>query len=100
VPSMSILAEPPVAVVDKVVQRRGSADLAKAYLEYLYSDEGQWLAARHHFRPWNPKALAAAGHPFPKLKLFTVDEAFGGWSKAHAAHFAEGALFDQISAGH
>jgi sulfate transport system substrate-binding protein len=99
VPSLSILAEPPVAVVDKVVQRRGSADLAKAYLEYLYSDEGQWLAARHHFRPWNPKALAAAGHPFPKLKLFTVDEAFGGWTKAHAAHFAEGALFDQISAG-
>jgi sulfate transport system substrate-binding protein len=99
VPSLSILAEPPVAVVDKVVQRRGSGDLAKAYLEYLYSDEGQWLAARHHFRPWNPKALAAAGHPFPKLKLFTVDEAFGGWTKAHAAHFADGALFDQISAG-
>jgi sulfate transport system substrate-binding protein len=100
VPSVSILAEPPVAVVDKVAQRRGSAALAKAYLDYLYSDEGQWLAARHHFRPWNDKALAAAGHPFPKLKLFTVDELFGGWSKAHATHFADGALFDQISAGH
>jgi len=100
VPSVSILAEPPVAVVDKVVQRRGSAALAKAYLDYLYSDEGQWLAAKHHFRPWNEKALAAAGHPFPKVKLFTVDELFGGWSKAHATHFADGALFDQISAGH
>jgi sulfate transport system substrate-binding protein len=99
VPSWSILAEPPVAVVDKVVQRRGSGALAKAYLDYLYSDEGQWLAARHHFRPWNPNALAAAGHPFPKLKLFTVDELFGGWGKAHAAHFADGALFDQISTG-
>ena len=99
VPSVSILAEPPVAVVDRVVQRRGSGELAKAYLEYLYSEEGQQLAAKHHFRPWSPTALPAAGHPFPAVKLFTVDEVFGGWSKAHAAHFAEGALFDQISAG-
>ena len=99
VPSVSILAEPPVAVVDRVVQRRGSGELAKAYLEYLYSEEGQQLAAKHHFRPWNPKALAAAGHPFPRLKLFTVDELFGGWAKAQAVHFDDGGLFDQISAG-
>jgi len=98
-PSQSILAEPPVAVVDQVVQRRGSGALAKAYLDYLYSPEGQRLAARHHFRPWDEKALAAAGHPFPRLKLFTVDEQFGGWTRAQAEHFAEGALFDQISAG-
>jgi sulfate transport system substrate-binding protein len=96
-PSVSILAEPPVAVVDKVAQRRGTAALAKAYLDYLYSDEGQRLAAKHHFRPRDPKA--AAGFNFPKIKLFTVDEAFGGWAKAHAAHFQDGALFDQISAG-
>jgi sulfate transport system substrate-binding protein len=99
VPSVSILAEPPVAVVDQVVKRRGTGALAQAYLEYLYSDEGQWLAAKHHFRPWNPKALAAAGHPFPRLKLFTVDELFGGWAKAQAVHFDDGGLFDQISAG-
>jgi len=99
VPSVSILAEPPVAVVDKVVQRRGTAALAREYLEYLYSPEGQRLAARHHFRPWDPQAEAAAGHPFPKLKLFTVDAVFGGWRAAHAAHFQDGALFDQISAG-
>jgi len=98
VPSVSILAEPPVAVVDRVVQRHGSAAVAQAYLEYLYSDEGQRLAARHHFRPWDAKALAAATRPFPKLQLFTVDQMFGGWRAAHAAHFQDGALFDQISA--
>jgi len=98
-PSVSILAEPPVAVVDRVVQRRGTAALAQAYLGYLYSPEGQRLAARHHFRPWDPAAAAAAGHPFPKLKLFTVDGQFGGWRKAHETHFQDGGLFDQITAG-
>jgi sulfate/thiosulfate transport system substrate-binding protein len=93
VPSVSILAEPPVAVVDKVAQRRGTAALARAYLEYLYSDEGQRLAAKHHFRPRDEKA----GKSFPRLKLFTVLEAFGGWAQAHEAHFKDGALFDQVS---
>jgi len=97
VPSASILAEPPVAVVDSVVQRRGTGPLAKAYLEYLYSDEGQRLIVKHHLRPRDARLLAAGG--FPKLKLFTVDELFGGWSKAQAVHFADGGLFDQISAG-
>jgi sulfate transport system substrate-binding protein len=97
VPSVSILAEPPVAVVDKVARRHGGEALAKAYLDYLYAPEGQRIAARHHLRPWDPEAAAAAGHPFPKLKLFTVDETFGGWKRAMADHFKEGALFDQIS---
>ena len=97
-PSISILAEPPVAVVDKVAQRRGTEKLAQAYLEYLYSDEGQTIAAKHHFRPRKP-AIAAkfAGH-FTETKLVTVDDAFGGWAKAQATHFADGALFDQIFA--
>ena len=85
-----------MAVVDKVVQRRGTAALAKAYLEYLYSDEGQRLAAKHHLRPRDGKLLAAGG--FPALKLFTVDEVFGGWRKAHDTHFRDGGLFDQIYA--
>jgi len=94
-PPESILAEPPVAVVDRVAQKRGTAELARAYLENLYSDEGQRLAVKHHFRPRDPKA----GGAFPALKLFTVDEAFGGWAKAHETHFKDGGLFDQASAG-
>jgi sulfate transport system substrate-binding protein len=97
VPSVSILAEPPVAVVDKVAQRHGTEALAKAYLEYLYTPEGQRLAAKHHLRPWDANALSAAGHPFPKLKLFTVDELFGGWKQANDLHFKDGGLFDQVS---
>ena len=96
VPSVSILAEPPVAVVDRVAQRRGTAPLAKAYLDYLYSDEGQRLASRHHLRPRDPGLLAAGG--FPKLRLFTVDELFGGWRSAHDVHFRDGGVFDQIYA--
>ena len=94
-PSTSILAEPPVALVDKIVDRRGSRDVALAYLKYLYSEEGQQIAAKHYFRP----RLAAAekyGPNFPQLKLFTVQNVFGGWQKAQATHFADGGVFDQI----
>jgi len=100
VPSVSILAEPPVALVEKVAAKRGTTTVAKAYLDYLYSDEGQRIVAKHHFRPRNEKAASAAGHAFPALKLFTIDEAFGGWKKAHEAHFRDGGLFDQISSVH
>ena len=94
-PSTSILAEPPVALVDKVVDRRGTRAVALEYLNYLYSDEGQKIAAKHYFRP----RLASAekyGPAFPKLKLFTVQDTFGGWQKAQATHFADGGVFDQI----
>jgi sulfate transport system substrate-binding protein len=96
VPSASILAEPPVAVVDKVVKRKGTGDVAKAYLEYLYSDEGQEIAARNFYRPRNPQVAAKYAGTFPKLDLFTIDEAFGGWTKAQQTHFADGGVFDQI----
>jgi sulfate transport system substrate-binding protein len=96
VPSMSILAEPPVAVVDKVARKRGNEAVAKAYLEYLYSDEGQNIAGRNFFRPRVEKVAAKYGAVFPKLSLFTVDEVFGGWQKAQHTHFNEGGLFDKI----
>src|SRR5579871_666257 len=94
-PSTSILAEPPVALVDKIADRRGTRDVALAYLKYLYSEEGQQIAAKHYFRP----RLASAekyGPAFPKLKMFTVKDVFGGWQKAQATHFADGGVFDQI----
>ena len=94
-PSVSILAEPPVAVVDKVVDRRGTRAVAEAYLKYLYSDEGQRIAARHYYRP-RDKKIAAAASKLPRLKLFTIDEVFGGWQKAQKTHFADGGVFDQI----
>ena len=96
VPSMSILAEPPVAVVDKVARRRGNEALAKAYLEYLYSDEGQDIAGKNFYRPRADKAAAKYDAVFPKLSLFTIDEVFGGWQKAQNTHFNEGGLFDKI----
>ncbi|BDG08445.1 sulfate ABC transporter substrate-binding protein [Anaeromyxobacter paludicola] len=96
VPSASILAEPPVSVVDKVVDRRGTRAAAQAYLEFLYTEEGQEIAARNHYRPRS--AEAARRHPFPKVTLFTIDQAFGGWQKAQAAHFNDGGIFDQIYA--
>jgi sulfate transport system substrate-binding protein len=96
-PSSSILAEPPVTWVDKVVGRKGTADVAKAYLEYLYSDEGQRLVAKHHYRPRNAKIAAEVASQLPKLDLFTVDEVFGGWGKAQKTHFAEGGVYDSIS---
>jgi sulfate/thiosulfate transport system substrate-binding protein len=95
-PSLSILAEPPVAVVDKVAGKHGTTAVAEAYLEYLYSPEGQGIAARHFYRPRLASVAAKYESQFPKLTLVTVDEAFGGWQKAHATHFADGALFDQI----
>jgi len=97
-PSVSILAEPPVAVVDKNAQRHGTAALAQAYLEYLYAPTGQEIAARHHFRPRDPVIAAKYASDFPRLELFTVEEMFGSWSAAHAAHFGEAGTFDRIQA--
>ncbi len=96
VPSVSILAEPPVAVVDKVVDRRGTRKLAEAYLNYLYTDEGQELAAKHYYRPTADKIAKKYASQFPKVKLLTIDEVAGGWTKAQKAHFADGGVFDQI----
>jgi sulfate/thiosulfate transport system substrate-binding protein len=96
IPSSSILAEPPVAVVEKVVARKGTADVAKAYLNYLYSDEGQDIAGRNYYRPRNPVIAAKYAAVFPGLTLFTVDEVFGGWTQAQKTHFADGGVFDQI----
>ena len=98
-PSVSILAEPPVAVVDKNAKRRGTEALAKAYLEYLYTPEGQEIAARNFYRPRLEAVAEKHAKDFPKLNLFTVDEVFGGWQKAHKTHFAEGGVFDQIQQG-
>jgi len=96
VPSLSILAEPAVTVVDKNVDKKGTRAVAQAYLEYLYSDEGQDIAGKHFYRPTSPKAQAKYARQFPKLNLLTIDQAFGGWSKASKEHFADGASFDQI----
>jgi sulfate transport system substrate-binding protein len=96
VPSFSILAEPPVAVVDKVVDKKGTRAVAQAYLEFLYSPEGQAIAAKHYYRPRDQAALAKAPVRFPELALVTIDEAFGGWANAQKAHFADGGTFDQI----
>ena len=95
-PSLSILAEPPVAVVDKIANKHGTAAVAKAYLEYLYTPEGQEIAAKHFYRPRLASVAQKYASEFPKVALVTVDEVFGGWKKAHATHFADGALFDQI----
>lgn len=94
-PSASILAEPPVALVDKVVERHGTRAVARAYLQYLYSPQGQEIIARHYFRP-RLTAAAKSGPDFPQLKLFTVDGLFGGWQNAQKTHFDDGATFDQI----
>jgi sulfate transport system substrate-binding protein len=96
VPSRSILAEPPVAVVDAVVDRHGTRAVAQAYLEYLYSPTGQEIAARHYFRPSDERVAAAYAEQFPKVELFTIDEVFGGWAQAHRVHFQAGANFDRI----
>src|SRR5262249_9142696 len=96
VPSASILAEPSVALVDKIADKHGTRPVALAYLEYLYSDEGQEIAAKHYFRPRLAKAAAEDSPPLSNLALFPVDEVFGGWQKAHQRHFADGALFDEI----
>ena len=96
VPSLSILAEPPVTIVDKVADRRGTRKIAEAYLQHLYSDEGQEIAGKHYYRPTNEKIAAKYASQFPKLKLLTVNEIAGGWTKAQKAHFADGGIFDQI----
>jgi len=95
-PSLSILAEPPVAVVDKVVEKRGTRLTAQAYLDYLYSEEGQNIAAKHYYRPRDAKVAAKYAAQFPKIKLVTIDDTFGGWGKAQKHHFADGGSFDQI----
>ncbi len=96
VPSLSILAEPPVCVVDKVARRHGTEAVAKAYLEYLYSAEGQEIVARNFYRPRLESVAQKFKAQFPDVKLFTIDEVFGGWQKAQKAHFADGGTFDQI----
>ena len=95
-PSLSILAEPPVAVVDKVVDKRGTRAVAQAYLEYLYSPEGQDIAGQNYYRPIDPAAAAKYARQFPKVNLFTIDDVFGGWTKAQKTHFADGGSFDQV----
>jgi sulfate/thiosulfate transport system substrate-binding protein len=96
VPSVSILAEPPVSVVDKNANRRGTATVAKAYLEFLYSAEGQEIAARNFYRPRSKEVAAKYQNQFPKIELFTIDEVFGGWQKAQKKHFDDGGVYDQI----
>ncbi|KQY81589.1 sulfate ABC transporter substrate-binding protein [Pelomonas sp. Root1444] len=97
-PSVSILAEPPVAVVDKVVDKRGTRKAAQAYLEYLYTPEGQEIAARNYYRPRDPKVAAKYAKQFAPVKLFTIDELFGTWRQAQKTHFDDGGVFDQIYA--
>ena len=96
VPSTSILTEPTVSIVDKVVNKRGTREVAQAYLEYLYTKEGQEIAARHYYRPRDPEVAARYARQFPNVTLFTIDEVFGGWQKAQKTHFADGGVFDQI----
>ena len=95
-PSLSIVAEPPVTVVDKNVDRKGTRKVAEEYLNYLYSDEGQDIAGKNYYRPISPKAQAKYVKQLPKLPLFTLEQAFGSWAKADRDHFADGASFDQI----
>jgi sulfate transport system substrate-binding protein len=96
VPSISILAEPPVAVVDKVVDRNGTRAVAEAYLQFLYSPEGQEIAAKHHYRPRDTAVAAKYANSFAKVTLFTIDQLFGGWQAAQKTHFADRGTFDQI----
>jgi len=98
-PSSSILAEPPVAIIDKVVRKHKTGAVAQAYLQQLYSPEGQEIAARHYYRPRNKDVVAKHAAQFPKIELFTIGEVFGGWAKAQKTHFADGGVFDQIYGG-
>ena len=95
-PSISILAEPPVSIVDKVAAKHGTTEVAKAYLQFLYSEEGQEIGAKNYYRPQSPQALAKYANQFPKLKLFTIDDTFGGWQKTQKKHFEDGGVFDKI----
>jgi sulfate transport system substrate-binding protein len=96
-PSISILAEPPVAVVDKTVDKKGTRKVAQAYLEYLYTPEGQEIAAKNYYRPRDPKVAAKYAKQFAQVQLFTIDEVFGGWRNAQKTHFDDGGVFDQIN---
>ncbi|MCC6270864.1 MAG: sulfate ABC transporter substrate-binding protein, partial [Microbacteriaceae bacterium] len=96
-PSLSILAEPPVAVVDKVADKKDTRAVATEYQKYLYSEEGQAIAAKHYYRPRLQKVAEQYDRQFPKVKLFTIDEVFGGWDKAQKRHFVDGGVFDQIT---
>ncbi|MCE8013265.1 sulfate ABC transporter substrate-binding protein [Billgrantia desiderata] len=96
VPSLSILAEPPVTVVDANVDRKGTREVAEAYLEFLYTDEAQHLAAKHYYRPSNEEILAEYEEQFPELELFTIDDVFDGWKNAQETHFNDGGIFDRI----
>jgi sulfate transport system substrate-binding protein len=98
-PSTSIVAEPPVALVDKNVDKHGTRAVAQAYLEFLFTDEAQQIAAKHHFRPTSEAVQKAHAAEFPPMILFTVDELYGGWQAAQTRHFSDGGLFDQIYAG-
>lgn len=95
-PARSILAEPPVALVDKVVDRKGTRAVAQGYLEYLYSPEGQDLAGQNHYRPIDPKAAAKYAAQFPKIELFRLDDVFGSWREAQKTHFSDGGTFDRV----
>jgi sulfate transport system substrate-binding protein len=95
-PSLSILAEPPVTVVDKVVDKKGTRAVATAYLDYLYSTEGQTIAAENYYRPIDPTVAAKFAKQYPKVNLFTIEELFGGWTQAQKTHFADGGSFDQV----
>ncbi|UVT19749.1 MAG: sulfate ABC transporter substrate-binding protein [Nitrospira sp.] len=95
-PSVSILAEPTVSLVDSVAKKKGTETQAQAYLQYLYSDEGQEIAAKHFYRPRSEAALAKYANQFSKVSLFTIDDVFGGWQKAQQTHFADGGVFDEI----
>lgn len=97
-PSISILAEPPVAVVDKIADERGTREVAEAYLQYLYSEEGQRIAGKHYYRPTDETVAAEFKEQFPALELLTIDDHFGGWKEAQNKHFSEGGVFDQIYA--
>jgi sulfate/thiosulfate transport system substrate-binding protein len=96
VPSLSILAEPPVTVIDKVADKKGTRKVAEEYLKYLYTPEGQEIAAKNYYRPIDKKVADKYAKTFPKVKLITIDEVFGGWKTAQKKHFADGGLFDQI----
>ena len=96
IPTVSILAEPPVAVNETVAQKHGTTKVARAYLEFLYTEAAQALGAKHYFRPTGPKSIAKFGGQFPKVQQFTIDKVFGGWAKAQKTHFSDGGVFDQI----
>ena len=95
-PSISILAEPPVSIVDKVAAKHGTTEIAKAYLQFLYSEEGQEIGAKNYYRPQSAAAFAKYANQFPKVTLFTIDDLFGGWQKTQKKHFEDGGIFDKI----